>query len=382
MDNLAHSLVGLAAAKAGLEKISPGATAVCILSANVPDIDFLAALSGDRWTVLHHHRGFSHSILGTLLLGLFLPSVFYLVGWIVSRTKGRTTKLRFRRLVIASLITAATHPLLDWTNSYGVRPLLPWSGRWLYGDIVFVVDPVIWVLLGAGTFLLTAHVKPVRILWIVLAAVLTLLVIYSTTAGRGVDHPIAVMTLWLASLTLIVIANKARLGRKFGERLAAASLLLLLAYWGSLSLLHARAMAQASEEIVRLASAKGERVTRLAATAVVVNPLKWRCLAETNGGVYRFDVDIGNSGVSDLVRYEKPTQAESDIIASARKDRRAELFFEFARFPVDRIIGADCTSQTLVQLADLRYTEPGRTRGSFALEVPVECPGVSTENGR
>ena len=29
MDNLTHSLVGLAAAKAGLEKLSPGATVVC-----------------------------------------------------------------------------------------------------------------------------------------------------------------------------------------------------------------------------------------------------------------------------------------------------------------------------------------------------------------
>jgi inner membrane protein len=380
MDNLAHSLVGLAAAKAGLEKLSPGATAVCILSANVPDIDFLAALSGDRWTVLHHHRGFSHSILGTLLLGLAVPGIFYLVGLIATKFRDRSTKLRFRGLLVASLVTAATHPILDWTNSYGVRPLLPWSGRWFYGDIVFVVDPVIWVLLGASTFLLTAHIKPVRIFWILLALLLTALIIYSTTSGRGVDHPIVVTTLWIASLTLIVIANKAGLGRKFRERLAVVSLLFVLAYWGSLSLLHVRAMAQATAEISRIASERQEEVTRLAATPVVVNPLRWRCLAETDGGVYRFDISIGDGGVSELVRYEKPIPA-AEIIAAARKDRRAELFFEFARFPVERIVGADCTTQTLVQFADLRYTEPGRTRGSFALEVPVACPD-SKENGR
>jgi hypothetical protein len=33
-----------------------------------------------------------------------------------------------------------------------------------------------------------------------------------------------------------------------------------------------------------------------------------------------------------------------------------------------------CATQTLVQLADLRYTEPGTSRGNFSLELPVDCP--------
>ena len=39
MDNLTHSLVGLTAAKAGLEKLSPGATLLCLIAANAPDGD-------------------------------------------------------------------------------------------------------------------------------------------------------------------------------------------------------------------------------------------------------------------------------------------------------------------------------------------------------
>lgn len=381
MDNLAHSLVGLAAAKAGLEKLSPGATSVCILAASVPDIDFIAAFFGDRWTVLHHHRGLSHSIVGTLLLGIILPTVFYSIGLVVSRIRRRSSTLRFRGLVVASLVTAATHPILDWTNSYGVRPLLPWSGRWFYGDFVFVVDPVIWVILGAGAFLLTSRSKPLLMFWVFLALVLSALIAYSITAGRGVNHPFAVTTFWVVSLGLIVIAYKADLGRRFGWRLALASFLMLFAYWGSLSLLHVRAIAQGHEEIVRLASSRGEQVTRIAATAVAANPLRWRCLAETDRGLYRFDVRLGASGVQELVRYEKPSSAEAGIIEASRKDRKVQIFFEFARFPAHRIAGADCTTQTLVQLADLRYTEPGRTRGSFALEVPVDCP-VEADNGR
>ena len=31
-----------------------------------------------------------------------------------------------------------------------------------------------------------------------------------------------------------------------------------------------------------------------------------------------------------------------------------------------------CFGETLVQFADLRYTEPGAVRGNFALEIPVK----------
>ncbi|HSB26313.1 MAG TPA: hypothetical protein VLE19_00595, partial [Pyrinomonadaceae bacterium] len=55
-------------------------------------------------------------------------------------------------------------------------------------------------------------------------------------------------------------------------------------------------------------------------------------------------------------------------------DRRTQVFLGFARFPVAKLADPNCTSQTLVQLADLRYTEPGTSRGSFSLEVPVDCP--------
>ncbi len=39
MDPFTHTLVGLTAAKAGLERLSPLATTVCMLAANSPDSD-------------------------------------------------------------------------------------------------------------------------------------------------------------------------------------------------------------------------------------------------------------------------------------------------------------------------------------------------------
>ncbi len=77
---------------------------------------------------------------------------------------------------------------------------------------------------------------------------------------------------------------------------------------------------------------------------------------------------------SDLVRFEKPTGNEAAALTQAARDNRSQVFLDFARFPVVNVAGEDCLTQTLVQFADLRYTEPGRGRGTFSLEVPVECP--------
>ncbi len=56
-----------------------------------------------------------------------------------------------------SLIATATHPFLDWLNNYGMRSLLPFDSRWFYGDLLYIVDPFMWLFLGGASFLLTAE---------------------------------------------------------------------------------------------------------------------------------------------------------------------------------------------------------------------------------
>src|SRR5437762_13240161 len=116
MDNLAHSLVGLAVSNSGFKKLSPGTTAVCVIAANAPDLDVLSGLFGDRWTTLHYHRGITHSIVGTLGLALIIPLIFYLVALMVSRARARPRHLRLRGLMLVSFIASVTHPLMEWTN--------------------------------------------------------------------------------------------------------------------------------------------------------------------------------------------------------------------------------------------------------------------------
>jgi hypothetical protein len=42
----------------------------------------------------------------------------------------------------------ALHLAMDYTNSYGLHPWYPFNARWFYGDMVFIVEPLFWVVLG------------------------------------------------------------------------------------------------------------------------------------------------------------------------------------------------------------------------------------------
>jgi inner membrane protein len=366
--------MGLAAAKAGLERLSPGATTVCVIAANAPDADILAVIGG-RWSYLHHHRGITHSIIGTLALALIIPSIFYLLGLLIARGRHKAHRLSFRGLMLASLIMSATHPLMDWTNNYGWRPLLPWSGQWFYGDLVFIVDPWLWLTLGGAAFLLTAGTKWRIAAWTALALLVTTIIIFLPQRRPITDFPLAASVIWALGLIALALAHRFGLARRYGRGVALAALCFVVVYCGALSLLHRSALAQTEATAARLASDKGETILRTAAMPMLANPLRWQGMAETDRATYRyfFSLADGNQEPSYLVRYEKPRGSDAVALARASQDEGARVFLEFARFPVFQVEG-DCASRLLVQLADLRYTEPGPgPRGSFALELPVEC---------
>jgi inner membrane protein len=375
MDNLTHSLVGLAAAKAGLERLSPGATATCILAANAPDSDIVWLLFGDRWSFLQHHRGITHSILGTLCLALALPIVIYSVGWVLSRLRGKQLEMNLAGLFVASIIVSATHPLMDWTNNYGVRPLLPWNPQWFYGDLVFVVDPFLWLLLGGASFLLTSRTRLQRVLWSALGLIITLLVMLASTRRMALSDPLVVRAFWITALICIFLLFATNAAKRWGRKIAIASFVILLAYWGSLAYVHSLAFRRAGERASLLAQGNGETITKLAAMPTLANPLNWECVLETNRATYRFDVSLtAGAPATGAIRYERPSPETAPLVQTASQDKRAQILLGFARFPVLKVADTSCTIQTLVSFADLRYTEPGKSRGTFALEVPVDCP--------
>jgi inner membrane protein len=376
MDGLTHSLLGLTAAKSGLERLSPYATAVCMLSANAPDIDVVTRLFGDRWTVLEHHRGITHSIIGTLGLGLLLPSIFWLAERAFAKWRRRPPRIAYRGLVLASLIAAVTHPLLDWTNNYGVRPLLPWSGRWFYGDLVFIIDPYIWLILGSAAFLLTSDRRSKIVAWCVVGLGASF-VIFLAPAQRGfaASNIGLVRAVWLIAILLVIIGRVIGLQQRRRRLIAISGLLLVVCYWGVLAGMHRLAYRNAVQQAQQFSSERGEQFVRAAAMPTAANPLHWLCVAESDKAMYRFFVDVGPANTPGTIeRYEKPVGPAGQLLSQASTDRRARIFLGFARFPIARVADENCIRETLVQFADLRYTEPGASRGNFSLEVPVDCP--------
>ncbi len=391
MDNLTHSLFGLTMAKAGLERLSPFATSVSILAANSPDVDVVVGLFSDRWTLLQHHRGITHSIVGTLALGILLPIVFYLVERGISRLRLRPPRIRFRGLLIASLLASATHPLMDWTNNYGVRPLLPWSGRWFYGDLTFVVDPYLWLVLGGATFILTSNRRFKIIGWSLLAVAITLLIFFLAGRRGGSSAPLgAIRVVWLSGIVLFALGRLLKFNERFGRRVAISALAVVVLYCGGLAIAHHFALQSAMKYTALFVNPQNEQVLKTAAMPSVGNPRLWQCVVETDQAVYRFSIRLGSlspfysasSMANDphamerwaVQRFPKPTGDDRQLVQKASLDRRAQILLGFSRFPVAEVRGQDCLSQTLVQFADVRYTEPGSGRGSFSLDVPVDCP--------
>ena len=58
-----------------------------------------------------------------------------------------------RSLLLLSYLGVLSHVALDWLNTYGVRLLMPFDGRWFYGDTLFIIDPWLWLTLGVGVWL-------------------------------------------------------------------------------------------------------------------------------------------------------------------------------------------------------------------------------------
>ncbi len=150
MDNLCHTLVGLALAQAGLKRKTPLASAALVVGANLPDVDVLAYAAGPV-AALGFRRGWTHGVLALAVWPFVLTGV--MLAWdrfVRRRRDGGQRPAAGGRLLLVSTIAILTHPFLDWLNVYGLRWLMPFSGRWFYGDTLFIVEPLAWAALAVG----------------------------------------------------------------------------------------------------------------------------------------------------------------------------------------------------------------------------------------
>lgn len=148
MDPVCHTLVGASLGCTGLETRTRYGRACLIIGANLPDIDVVAHLMGGSASYAFR-RGITHGIPALLVLPVLLTLA--LLAW--HRLRGdddEAGSVSAGWLLALGLIAVWTHPLLDWMNTYGMRWLMPVADIWYYGDTLFIIDWIVWVVLAGG----------------------------------------------------------------------------------------------------------------------------------------------------------------------------------------------------------------------------------------
>ncbi len=165
MEPVTHVLTGACLARTGLNRRAAYATAAMAVAAEFPDIDTLWGVRGPLAS-FQHHRGITHTFVGLPFEAAFLVLLFFVIHRVrerrlLGRTPGTANPgfnlvrapVRWGVLYGFVLLALLSHLLLDFTNNYGLRPFLPFDTRWYAASIVFIFDPLIFLLLVGGLVL-------------------------------------------------------------------------------------------------------------------------------------------------------------------------------------------------------------------------------------
>jgi len=188
MDNLCHTLVGAALGEAGLKRRTRFGSATLMIASNLPDVDVLVFATGTPSVAFR--RGWTHGILADVLLPPLLTAVMLLVASRRPTTSGQPS-LQPTQLLLLSYIGVILHVLMDLLNTYGVRLLMPFSQQWFYGDVLFIIDPWLWLALGTGVSLSVRRRAPNwsrTSLAVATAYVLAMLVAARAARGEMIDR--------------------------------------------------------------------------------------------------------------------------------------------------------------------------------------------------
>jgi inner membrane protein len=79
-----------------------------------------------------------------------LPAALAGLMLILDRLRPGKERARLGGLLLLAYLATWLHVFLDFLNTYGVRLLMPFSERWFYGDALYIVEPIMYVVLGGG----------------------------------------------------------------------------------------------------------------------------------------------------------------------------------------------------------------------------------------
>lgn len=318
MDNITHTLTGLAISYAGFNRKTRYATPAILIGANLPDIDIVTAFHGST-TYLKYHRGPTHSLVGITILAIILWWFFTYLDRRSPQTK-KGPRLNSKWLFFACLAATGSHLILDLTNSYGVRVFWPFTHQWYAWDLEFIVDPL---LLG-----------------LIIAAL-------ALPAFLG------------------LISEEVGAGKSGNQRGAVAALCLMACLWGVRWFAHGRAL-----NMIASRTFEDQNPSQIAAFPSPLNPFKWTGEAETESAVVVFPVNaLGSAIDTDKGHvYDKP--ADSPALTAAKNTRTAGVFLQFARFPWAEVTETD--DGWNVTIRDLRFVSPSTDRGGFEIRIDLD----------
>jgi inner membrane protein len=299
LDNVTHSLTGLFLSHAGLNRFTPNATILLVLAANAPDIDILM-LAGGGLNYFHFHRHLTHSLFFSPLLGFALLCLFQLGLHLLRRPP-----IPWLAGFFVAMAGIGSHLLLDLTNNYGERLLLPFDGRWLAADICAIYDLGIFIVF----------------FFCLAAPLLSKLVGGEIGGSRQQKYP-----------------------SRFFPILA---LLFLVIYDGARYTLHERALAMLDAR-----QYDGTTALRVAAFPDPVNPFLWKGVAESATAYRVYDLNLLGSfdpaSAQPVFKLE-----ENSAIRAASQTEAFRVMRDFSRFPLFRVIPVEDGTQVL--LGDLRF---------------------------
>ncbi|MEO5926692.1 MAG: metal-dependent hydrolase [Bryobacteraceae bacterium] len=318
MDNLTHSLVGLMMSRCGLDSLgknkdAKGTAVMLMLAANAPDIDAYPFFT-NALDYLEIHRGYTHALV-------FAPIVALLPMAIVKGvTKTRPSLIAW----ISCTLAVLSHLLLDWTNVYGIRLLLPFSDRWLRLDITNVVDPFIWIILAVAL------------------AIPSLLGLVSSTIGAKKTSGVTRAWAWIALLMLG--------GYEYMR-------------WNS----HAKATGALNSLLYM-----DEPAQAVYAFPDSFGTLQWRGVVEGEKFVYEIPVDFSGNFTMRNAKLDYKI-GHAPTVDAAKETHTFQVFESFNQVPFWRI--NPMVDVTEVVLLDLRFGSIASNSGTFVASAMVEPDG-------
>lgn len=374
MDPIAHSFVGATLAATGLRRTTPLATAALLIGANAPDIDVVTAFGG-QYSALALRRGWTHGVLAIALLPFLVTGLLLL--WDRWRRRPAQGPARAGPLLALVALATLTHPVLDWLNNYGVRWLMPFDGRWSYGDALFIVDPWVWLVLGGVLFLQHSRATGALIAWLAFWLLATWLVCTMPLV------PLASRVVWTAGLLALLAARflgtPSLRAPPRSEELARVALACIATYM--LAALAASFVARG--EVRAQVAARGiGPVTDVMVGPAAANPFAGMVVVETPAEFYTGEWHWLASPHLALDPAPLDRHRDDPVVAAASRTLHARQYLGWSRFPYFEVEALD--GGYVVRVRDARYRGTGSLSGpDVRLDHELRpLPRDSTERSR